>query len=695
MATLQKIRTKGGVIVVVIIFIALMAFILNDLLNSGNSLFRGSQNDVASINGKSISIMDFHELLSKNEEFQKINLNVGSLSEDETYQVRDLTWNLLVNKTLIDDIVRKLGLSVTSDELMDMVTGNNIHHTMKQLFTDQQTGLYDKQIALKFLQDKNNDQMAFFYWYVLEERIINERLQAKYVNLIKKGMYVTKAWIEDEIANRSKSVSFDYVLARYTNIPDSIIIISEEEIVAYHLENKEQYKQEAMRDFEYITFDQIPSDLDRQNTFEKTMKMKPDFSNPETDAVQYVLLNSEEPYDDRNYKANELTPQIEHFIINAEINDVFGPYLENESYRLSRLVAINMIPDSVKARHILIQGTTLEESTQTADSLMNLIRSGIDFTFLALENSADQGSAMQGGDLGWFTEGQMVKPFNDACFLGKTGDLVSVESQFGVHIINITDQTKPIPKYQIATLEQKIITSSKTYQDVYSNATIFKTTNKNAEMFNEAVIEQNLVKRSAPNVRENERRVGSLESPREMVKWAFNAKVGDISPVFEFGNQFVIALLTQITEEGYPLVENVRQRIERELMNQKKAEMLISEFNTAIQESEDLTEIAEKMNSTVQKADNITFASYSIPGAGSEPVMVSLAVNSPLEVLSKPTKGNNAVFVINVTTEQAVDVQPETVETQLISSATQGIDYQMMETIKKNSKIKDNRSKFY
>ena len=695
MATLQKIRTKGGPIVVAVIFIALLAFILSDFLSPGSMLFGGSQNEVANINGTSISIMEFHELLTKNEEFRKLNQNVGSLTEDEVYQVRDMTWNQLLNQTLLNAIIKRLGISVTSEELMDMVTGNNIHPFMRQLFGNPQTGDYDKDQAINFLQNKNNDQVAFFYWNVLEEQIINERLQNKYVNLIKKGMYVTNAWIEDEIENRSKSVNFDYVLARYTTIPDSIIIISEEEIKAYHLENKEQYKQEATRDFEYITFDVVPSDQDRQNTHETILKMKPDFSNPETNAIQFVLLNSEEPFDDRNYKASELSAQIEHFIINAQIDDVFGPYLESEAYKLSRLVAINMVPDSVKARHILIQGETLEESNQIADSLMNLVRRGVDFGMLAITNSADQGSAINGGDLGWFVEGQMVKPFNDACFLGKAGDLVSVESQFGVHVINIQEQTRPIPKYQVATLERKITTSSKTYQDVYSNATQFKANTNNAEMFNEAVVEQNLVKRFGRQVRENERRVGALESPREMVKWAFDAKVGDVSPVFEFGNQFVIALLTEVAEEGYTLVESVRQRIEREIMNIKKAEMLIAQFETAIAESADMSEIAEKMDATVQNAENITFASFSVPGAGSEPVLVSLAVNSPIDEISKPLKGNNAVFIVQVTSEQPVEVQPDPVIMQLTNTATQGIDHQMMETIKKNAKIKDNRARFY
>jgi len=694
MAVLEKLRNRGGTIIVIAIFTALMAFVLSDLLGPGSSIFGSSKTELANINGTSVSIMEFQGKVTNMEEFNKLNRQ-GSLSEDEAVMIRDQTWNQLLNQILLGEIYNKLGIVVTSVELMDMVTGKNIHTYMTQLFNNPETGTYDVEQAKNFLLNKHKDPTAYFYWSVIEDMMINERLQNKFTNLVKKGMYVTNSQVNEEIDSRSKSVDFDFVMVRYATIPDSTIIIEDTEINAYYQENKDQFKQEASRDFEYIVFDVIPSEMDREMVHETTLKMKNEFSKPETNAIQYIQLNSHEPYIDGNFKLDGLSAQIQDFISTAEIDDVYGPYFENDAYKLSRLIDIIMVPDSVKARHILIQEETFEESNHIADSLMVLVKKGVNFAILVLANSKDQGSIYNGGDLGWFTEGQMVKPFNDACFQGKKGDVVKVETQFGIHIIEILEQTKPLKKYQVATLERKLDYSSKTYQETYSKANSFKANNNNATKFDEAVTEQNLTKRFGRQVRENERKVGTLESPRELVKWAFKAKVGEVSPVFEFGNQFVIALLTVVAEEGYSSVETVKQRIERELMNKKKAEMIIEQFNTAKSESNELPVIAEKMNVTVQSASNITFSSYSVPGAGSEPVLVSLAVNSPVNEISKPAKGNNGVFVVKVTTENPSEVQTESVKNQLVSNATSGIDYQMIETIKKNSKVKDFRSKFY
>ena len=697
MATLEKIRSKGGIIVAMVIGLALVAFILTDLLNSGGSIMRGSQMELANINGTSVSILEFQDMVAEMEEFNKLNRGVGSFTEEETNMLRDQTWNQLVNQTLFKEKYELLGIEITSDELMDMVTGNNIHPYIMQhpLFMNQMTGMYDREQALDFLRNRNINPTLAFYWRVLEEQLINEKLYNKYSNLFKKGMYVTNAWAESEVTSQSKSVNFDFVMARYTSVSDSAVTISEAETRTYYNNNKEQFKQEASRDFEYITFDVVPTEADKQLIYDNVMKMKTDFSNPNTDAVQYATLNSDEPYFELNQKATELSMQIEEFATTSAIGEVFGPYLENDAWKLARLVAINNIPDSVKARHILVQEMTPEACHQVADSLMALLRRGTDFAILALGNSKDQGSAINGGDLGWFTEGMMVKPFNDACFTGKKGDLVKVETQYGVHIINIQDQTKPIKKYQVATVERKIIYSTKTYQDVYSKATNFRTQYNDAAKFNEGVTAENLTKRFGRQVRKIDRNVGTLESPRELVRWAFESKAGTLSTVFEFGDQFVIALLTEVAEEGYSPVETVKPRIERELMNNKKAELLIAQFNTAIGEGKDLESIATAMNSTVQNAEDINFASYSVPGAGAEPILVSLAVNSPVNQLSKPAKGSNGVFIVKVTSEEPNEVQSEIIKTQLASNAGMSVDYQLIEALKKNVKIKDNRSNFY
>jgi len=696
MATLEKIRSKG-VVLVVVIGLALFAFILSDLMSSGGSMFNQHRNDIADIDGTTVTYQEFMNKVNEMEEFNKLNQNLSTLTEEEVYMLRDQTWNQLINQTLLSKRYEQLGITVTSEEVFDMVAGKNVHPYLLQhpLFANPNTGLYDQSQALNVLRAKNSDPMLSFYWRVMEEQLINERLFNKYKTLIKKGMFVPSAWVNEEAEARNRMVDFDYVIARYSLVADSLVSVSNAEISKYYKDNQKLFKQEETRDVEYITFDIVPTEADQQATLDGITKMMGDFANPDVDAIQFVNINSDEAFLGMNQKPSEFNMALESFLATASLNSVYGPYFEDESYKASRVVAVKQIPDSVKARHILIRENSLEASNKIADSLMNLIKKGANFADIARKHSIDQGSAVNGGDLGWFAEGRMVKPFNDACFEGKKGDIVKVESQFGIHIINIQDQGKTTTKYQVATLARKVTYSSRTYQDVYSRATRFAALNNSAEKFNNAITEENLTKRFGRDLLKNDRNVGNLESPRELVRWAFEAKPGTLSPVFEFGDQFVIALLTGAKEEGIMALELVKPQIERELINNKKAELLIERFTKAINENQSLDDVANKMNASVQSAQDVTFASFQVPGAGIEPALVSLAVNAPINQISRPIKGNNGVFVVKVNNVENIGVDTEITKQELSRNIEMSIDYQLIESLKEGAKITDNRSRFF
>ena len=369
--------------------------------------------------------------------------------------------------------------------------------------------------------------------------------------------------------------------------------------------------------------------------------------------------------------------------------------MEDNAYKATRLISVKQLPDSVRARHILIQGASIEEANKEADSLMNLIRKGTDFASLARKHSQDQGSAINGGDLDWFTEGTMVKPFNDASFNNKKGDLVKVESDFGVHIIQIQDQSKLTPKYQVATLARNISYSQKTYQKVYTDATRFASLNNSVEKYNQAITDENKTKRFARNIKRNDRSISNLDGSRELVKWSYDASVGSLSPVFEFGDQFVIAHLISATEKGTTPLADVKSNIERELMNDKKAEFILAKYDKAIAENESLDAIASVMNGNVQTANDISFGSFQVPGAGVEPSLVALAVYSPVNEISKPVRGANGVYVVKVIDKTENNIEPENVKAELEQAVTMKIDYQLMEALTDRSEIVDKRYNFY
>ncbi|MBR8534229.1 SurA N-terminal domain-containing protein [Carboxylicivirga sediminis] len=687
MATLERIRNKSGLLIIVIA-IGLLAFLLGDLMSSGDSIFRRRNMQIAEINGTSVSYPEYQNYVTELEDYYKLNSRSSALDENTSYQIREQAWNQMVQDIIMNEKYEDLGIAVTADEIFEMATGKNVHPQIRQMFTNPQTGVFDRAQVINFLQQKNLDPNANFYWLFLEKQIKKERLFAKYRELIKKGMYITTAQAKAEAEAKENKVDFDFVVKRYSAVPDSAVTVSESDVKNYYDAHKENYKQEATREVAYVSFDVVPSDEDRQMAEAWIENSKVEFANPQTDAIQYVNMNSESNYIPRNLKFEQLSSTLQGFVQGASENEVYGPYLENETYKLSRIVAIKQMPDSVKARHILVNDPAL------ADSLFALVKGGANFAEIARANSADQGSAINGGDLGWFAEGTMVKPFNDACFENPKGSIVKVETQFGIHIINVQDKGKPVTKYNIATLERNITYSSKTNQQVYAQAAKFASMNNTFEKFDEAITADNLVKRYGRSIKANDRTVNNMEHSREMVRWAFEADMNEMSPIFEFGDSYIIAFVTGAKEEGYQSVAAVKSSIERRLRNDKKAEVLIAELNSKKQ-GNDIAALASAIDSEVMTASQIDFGAFQVPGAGVEPALVALATSSKVGEVSAPVAGNNGVYAVKVSnvTNNTVDLEAE--KAQLSQSVGFKVDYQATEAIRSKAVIADERSKFF
>lgn len=687
MATLEKIRSKAA-LVMIVIGVGMAAFLLGDLMNSGGSLFRNKQMEIAEINGTSVSLPEYQSYLTELEDYYKLNSRSSAIDENTSYQIREQAWNQLVQDVIMDEKYDQLGIAVTPSEIFEMATGKNVHPQIRQMFTNPQTGMFDKQQVINFLRQKDLDPNAKFYWNFLEKQIKKDRLFAKYRDLMKKGMYVTTAQAQLEAEAKNATVDFDYVVERYKDVADDQVTVSDSEISNYYNDNIEKYKQQAARDVEYVAFEVKPSQEDKALTLDWINKAKVEFADPNTDPIQYVKMNSETEYVDRNWKKEQLSTKLQDFVSGAHVNEVYGPYLDGETYKLSRLVAIKQLPDSVKARHILVQDPTL------ADSLFTLVKDGANFADVARDNSKDPGSAINGGDLGWFQDGTMVKEFNDACMNGKKGDIVKVQTQFGIHIINIQDKGTPVTKYNIATLERNITYSSKTNQAVYAQAAKFASQNKTYEKFNESITNDNLIKRYGRNIHKGDRTVSNLKNSREMVRWAYQSDMHDMSDIFEFGDQYVIAYITGIKEEGNQDLAAVKPAIERELKNKKKAEVIISKINSKKQ-GNDINALASGLDSEVQSATGINFNSYQVPGAGAEPALIALATSTKSGEIAGPVAGNTGVFVVKVKQVRDSNTDVAAAKAQLKQNITYKVDYQTIQTIKDKSEIEDERIKFF
>lgn len=700
MATLQTLRNRAGILVASIIGFALFAFILSDFLGKGSQMSQISDYDVAEVDGKTISLMELQNKIEYLTEIASLYSGKSAIDEERVQQIQDQSWQQLLHEYILTEEYEKLGLSVNSEEVFDMVQGRNIHPFIQNLFADPNTGQINTANILRFLktmdQDPSGNQKK--YWLFLEKEMITERMFNKYTTLIAKGLYTTDQYAEKIQNENSKKVNIDYLVKRYTSIPDSAVTFDESDLKKYYKKHKNNYKQEALRSIDYIIIDVIPSADDDLMAKQYIDNLVDDFKTTEVDK-DFVNLNSDETFIDRNYTYDELPESIKDFMFKAKIGDMYGPYFEDNTYKIAKLSEINYLPDSVKARHILIDAGKTQESAKAAkekaDSLKDIIEKGGNFFDLAKQYSID-GSAEKGGDLGWFKEGQMVKPFNDACFTSETGKIQVVETQFGYHVIQVTDKSNNSKKVKVAIVERHVEPSTGTYQFYYSKTSQFGGKYNTYELFSEGAQKEGLLKRSATGIKEFDKTIPGIESPREIIRWAYEADIHDLSPIFEIGGSFIIAILSEIQEEGITPLENMREMVTREVIKLKKAEIIKTEFEEYLNSSNQFEQLASIMSLEIKQAPNIRFSSNSLPDAGMEPAVIATAIVLNENNISSPIKGNNGVYLIKVTSiDEEVFGDVMTQKQNLLRRNQQRASYEAYNTLEKLANIKDYRYKFY
>jgi peptidyl-prolyl cis-trans isomerase D len=367
---------------------------------------------------------------------------------------------------------------------------------------------------------------------------------------------------------------------------------------------------------------------------------------------------------------------------------------------LCKIQKFEELPDSVNARHILIRVASQAEAAKaksTADSLKRVLTLGGDFAALARKYSGDEGSAVKGGELGWFKRGMMVKPFDDAAFFGKVNDYQVVSSQFGIHLIQVTKRGNTTMNVQLATIVRNIEPSSQTYQQTYSQASKFASENRDLKAFRAAVTKQGLNKRLA-SLFEADKEVAGLENSRLLIRAAFKAEVGqpvlssEGTPIFELGTQFVVAQLSGIQEKGYSSLSTNKPTIEMAIRKDKKAEQLKAKMAGKTE----LASLASSIGSTVGQAQDINFETYSIPGLGNEPAVAGVASVLEPGAVSKPVSGNNGVYVVKaiaVNKGGSSDIASEKYQNKMALGYR--VSVQAFEALRENAGVVDKRAKFY
>jgi len=690
--------------IAIVIGLALGAFILGDMLNSGSKLMRPSQMEIAEIDGESVQYPEFQKKVEELSEIYKMNSQQAQIDENTWEQIREQVWQGYLQDNIIGKASEKLGITVSVDELFDLVQGANPHPIIQQLFKDPKTGGVDKSTIIQFLKslETNATPEQKSYWLYIENQIKQDKIRSKYNNLVSKGLYVTSEEAKKSLEAKNKSANFQYLVLAYSSIADAAVTVSDSDLKEYYNKHKDEYKQDKTRKIEYVTFEVLPSAADNAATQKWVTDSKAEFATV-TDNEQYVNVNSDTRFDPSFYKKEELPATLAEWAFSAQPGEFYGPYFENNEYKLAKIDQFKMLPDSVQASHILINPQTVgsaEKAKALVDSLKRNIELGGNFAELAMKYSED-GSKLKGGDLGWFKRRQMVPEFEEAAFSGEVNKLYVVATRFGYHLIKPTKKGKDTNQVRIAILSRKVEPSTETYQKIYSETSKFASENQSFEAFNKAVVDQKLDKKIA-TLKESDREVAGLEQSRTLVRAAFSAEKGKVlvnnegSSIFEFGNKFVIGAMTEATEEGASSFEEAKVRVDLAVRKEKKAQMLADKLKNAASGQSDMASIASKLSTDVKDASGVNFTTFSIPAVGFEPAVIGTVCSLPEGKVSAPIEGNNGVYLAKVTSfVTAADNDLKGEKTRLAQTIGYRAGSQVFESLKKVVDIEDKRAKFY
>ncbi|MCD6019652.1 MAG: peptidylprolyl isomerase [Bacteroidetes bacterium] len=700
-----------------IVGLALVIFILESLLGSGGALFSNQDTEVGMIAGDKIDYTAFSAKVNEQiAQIQKSNPN-ATIDDKTKEQIIESVWSQLINEKVIKVQYKKLGITVSEDELYDLMLVHPHQYVVQQL-TDQQTGKVYEGFAKadgtldlmklnQWVGQMNAEQEKF--WQQLEKSILEVRAAEKYNNLIKKGLYVTTAEAKDQFIAQNKQVNASFVLKRYTSVSDSAVKVTDEEISAYYNKHQNDYKvTEASRKIEYIAYDVMPSKADYEGLLKDAQRVTEEFKTKTAEEdSSYIATESEggqvniASYGKKNMIISDST------VYTSPKGTVFGPYTEGTFLKVYKLTDVKSIADSAKVRHILIglqsQRTqsqrTPEAAKRIADSLLVLLKNKqVKFDTLVKTMSDDMGSIDKGGDYGWFDENKgFVDPFKNAGLQGTVGNITIVPTQFGFHIIEVLNVSKTRHNsYTVAQISKLISPSAETTQEYYKVASDFAGKNTTGDAFNKSVEAEKLNKRIAENIKEGDKGLPGLEGAKDLVRWVYKAKKGEVSPVFEFKDRFVVAQLVSIKDKGIAPLEDVKDDVTAKAIRDKKAETFIAEFNTKAGASKSIDDIASKMGLTAEKADNLTFSAFNVAAIGREDALIGTATAMKTGTTSKAIKGDNGVFVVSIAsvTDAVLPKEFKGKQVEIERMNAGRVDYELFDALKEKAGIEDHRGKF-
>jgi peptidyl-prolyl cis-trans isomerase D len=702
MALIKQIRQRTGLAIGVIAGGLILFLLGGDLLSPNSSLLNSNQNIVGEIAGEEITLEEYS---LKVEEFKSMfQQRTGRVaSESEMVSVREQAWQAMIVEQVFDEEYEKLGLTVSSAELVDMVQGKNIVPELRAQLVNPQTGEFDKNQLISFLQTlETADPAQQAAWAQQEQLFAQARLRIKYDNLLATSEYATtaEAKLEYKAANTIADASVLFV--PYYVIPDGDVKIEESELTAYLNKNQEKFKVGNTANLEYVSFSILPSGEDSAAVISRINELTEELRTAENDSV-LVSQNSELQNPFNTYRPGDQLPaSLTSNAGEVVVGQTYGPYVTaNSTYVTYKVSDQYEGTPRMRASHILFSTEGMDEAGKAAvktqaETVLADIKANGNFAVAARQYGQD-GTAQNGGDLGWFAKEDFVEPFATPAFAAKSTGLLSgvVETEYGYHIIEVTELPKSTYT-KLAVLELELVASDATRNEAFRNADSFAAESGNRNEFTENATEKGYRILQANSVDATSRNLNNLQNAREVIIWAFGeASPGEVSQVYELDNSYVVASLISKKEEGEAKLEDVREQVEQQVRNDKKAAMIAEKLagKTTLEEMK-----AVFTDAAINEIPDLKLNSSVIPGIGFAPKAIgSIFGLQSSGQITKPVQEDIGVVVgrLNNLTPAAEIGDYTAYQGQLSMAGSQRMTYTIMMALQDLADVKDFRYRYY
>ena len=684
MATLNDLRTKGGVIVTAVIALGLVAFLLGDLFSNG-SVFTSKANRVGKINGQNIEYQEYAYQTEYVKNIYSALYGTSAFNAAQYDAIYNEAWNDLVLANAYAPSFGKLGLTVSEQEVVDMIQGGFLSPIITGFFSDPATGAYSPAFLRDFLAQVETNQVAYDLWNYIKKKASEQRLVSNFAALVGAGFSANNIDVENSVKAANTASQAKVVVKPYYTIADSLVAApTKAEIKKYYNEHKELFRQQTTREVEYAVFSVEPSEADFADAKEAVEALAEEFKAADN-ALQFAAANTHGSVDNLYYSAEKIAEEYKAYAFGNKKGQLYGPVLKGNTYTMARIAEVRNMPDEIGARHILLSF----DQNELADSIVKALKNGAKFAELAEKYSLD-GSAQNGGDLGKFAPEVMVPEFSNALLAAKLNQVVKVESQFGIHVAQLTYASKPVRKAQVATITYEVVAGDATVQAAANEANKFIAA-ANDTTFAEAAAELGVAKRNA-RIRNTDRTVTGFSDARELVRWAYNNKAGKVSGAMEIDGDYVVATVSKVREEGYMPLEEVQSRIMNQLRNEKKAAWVGEQIAGAAT----IEEVAETLGAKVVDVEEALGNANNIVGVGPDMKLVGALAAAEVGAIEAPLAGNYGVYVYvveNQTNKENVTAEDEKVR--LDSYELYYINERVDQALSDGADIVDERVKFF